>query len=70
MIVEVLVHLLKITLLILCLLTGAKKVAALTPEPDDVILEQQQTPQQQVPQFKPGLRLHNAKNTGFSIFRR
>ncbi len=48
----------------------AKKVAALTPEPDDVILEQQQTPQQQVPQFKPGLRLHNAKNTGFSIFRR
>jgi phage terminase large subunit GpA-like protein len=48
----------------------ATKVAALTPDPEDVKVKEGTTEQQQVPQFKPGVRLHNSKNTGFSVFRR
>lgn len=48
----------------------ADKVAHLTPEPEEVKLKEQDKDQPQVAQFKPGIRLHQAKNTGFSIFRR
>lgn len=51
----------------------AKKVAALTPDPEDIILENGEirSAQPQEPaQYRPGVRLHNAKNSGFSIFRR
>lgn len=48
----------------------AKKVAALEPEPMEMTPGAEARPQEQVPQFKPGLRLHQAKNTGFGIFRR
>jgi len=47
----------------------ATKVSLLTPDPEDVKVKEG-TPEQQVPQFRPGVRLHQAKNTGFSIFRR
>ena len=48
----------------------AKKVSLLQAEPDVITPEGEVKPQEQIPQFKPGLRLHQAKNTGFSIFRR
>jgi phage terminase large subunit GpA-like protein len=48
----------------------AKKVALLEPEPDVITPEGEVKPQEQVPQYKPGIRLHQSKNTGFSIFRR
>jgi phage terminase large subunit GpA-like protein len=46
------------------------KVSLLTPDPEDVKLKEGTPEQQQVPQFRPGVRLHAAKQTGFSVFRR
>jgi len=48
----------------------AKKVAALEPETLIESEDGQPQVQQQPAQYKPGIRLHQAKNTGFSIFRR
>ena len=48
----------------------AKKVSLLQPELDVMTPEGEVKPQEQVPQYKPGIRLHQSKNTGFSIFRR
>lgn len=47
----------------------AKKVSLLEPE----VLTEEVKPvqnQQNIQQYKPGLRLHQAKNTGFQVFRR
>ena len=46
----------------------AKKVSDLQPEPESI--EATDAVSVEPAQFKPGMRLHNAKNTGFSIFKR
>lgn len=49
----------------------AKKVAVLQPEPESVETTDGAVQRPPEPaQFKPGIRLHNAKNTGFSVFKR
>jgi phage terminase large subunit GpA-like protein len=48
----------------------ATKVADLTPDPEEVTLQDGKAVQPTIPQFRPGVRLHNAKNTGFSVFKR
>ena len=47
----------------------AKKVSLLMPETIDET-DKPEEQSQNIPEFKPGLRLHQAKNTGFSVFRR
>jgi hypothetical protein len=46
----------------------AKKVSDLQPEPESI--EAKDAVSVEPAQFKPGMRLHNAKNTGFSVFKR
>jgi hypothetical protein len=47
----------------------AKKVSLLEPEvTDEVISKEKEIPYAQ--EFRPGLRLHQSKNTGFSVFNR
>ena len=48
----------------------ATKVSLLTPDPEDVKVKEGTPEQPQAAQFRPGVRLHNSKNTGFSVFRR
>jgi phage terminase large subunit GpA-like protein len=48
----------------------ADRIAALQPDPEEVKSVNTDEKQPEAPQFKAGIRLHNSKNTGFSIFRR